>query len=141
PVPWLVASLLTTLLHSAFTSRSELYELYPIPCVKKRSRKIVRVPERLYRLVLKHLYQPRNDQEMRPHFEVYPISLDLSREVYPNFVRFSFIRKYQQGNEHVSWQQPTTILPHSNKDRKIGYTVLDRSMRSVYNKNKEEQYA
>jgi len=24
---------------------------------------------------------------------------------------------------------------------KIGYTFLDRSMRNVYNKNKEEQYA
>ena len=133
-MPWLVASLLTTLLRSVFTSRSGGYELYPIPCVKKRSRKIVRVLERLYRPVLKHLYQPRNDQVMCPHLEVYPISLGLSRELYPIFVRFSFIQKCQQVNERISCQQSSTIFPHSNKDRKIGYTFLDRSMRSVYNK-------
>jgi len=37
--------------------------------------------------------------------------------------------------------QSTAIFPHGKKDRKIGYTFLDRSMGSVYNKNKEEQYA
>jgi len=30
---------------------------------------------------------------------------------------------------------------HGKKERKVGYTFLDRSMRSVYNKNKEEPYA
>jgi len=58
-----------------------------------------------------------------------------------NFARFSFIQKYQRDNEAVSCFTICGRFPRDKKDRKIGYTFLDRSMRNVYNKNKEEQYA
>jgi hypothetical protein len=58
-----------------------------------------------------------------------------------NFVRFSFIQKYRHDNEAISCHTICGKFPHGKKERKIGYTSLDRSMRSVYNKNKEEQYA
>jgi hypothetical protein len=38
-------------------------------------------------------------------------------------------------------RQSAAHLRVAQRGRKIGYTFLDRSMRSVYNKNKEEQYA
>jgi len=60
-----------------------VYELYPIPTVKKCTTKMVWVPERLYCLVLKHFYQSRYDDAVCTHFKVYPKPLDLSREVYP----------------------------------------------------------
>src|SRR6266700_8036706 len=60
-----------------------VYELYPIPCVKKRTRKIVRVPERLYHLLLIHFYQSRYDYAVCTPLKVYPKSLGLSRELYP----------------------------------------------------------
>jgi hypothetical protein len=63
------------------------------------------------------------------------------KESISNFMRFSFIQKYQHDNEAVSCHTIRSKFPRGKKDRKVGYTFLDRSMRSVYNKNKEEQYA
>jgi hypothetical protein len=51
-----------------------------------------------------------------------------------NFVCFSFIQKYQRDNEAISCHTIYGNFSSRQKDRKIGYTFLDRSMRSVYNK-------
>jgi hypothetical protein len=58
-----------------------------------------------------------------------------------NFVLSSFIQKLLHDNEADSCHTICATFPHCKKERKIGYTFLDRSMRSVYNKNKEEPYA
>src|SRR5258708_18761937 len=110
------------------------YELYSIPCVKKRRGKMVRVAKRLYHLVLVHFYHPRYDYAVCAYPKVYPKSLSLSREVYPVFVRFSFVQKYQHDNEAVSCHTICGKFPHGEKDRKVGYTFLDKLRRSVYSR-------
>jgi hypothetical protein len=90
-------------------------ELYPIPCVQKRTGKMVRVAKRLYHLLLKYFYHPRYDDAVCAYPKVYPNSLSLSREVYPIFVRFPFIQKYQHDNEAVSCQTICDKVSHGNK--------------------------
>src|SRR5438874_3178511 len=99
---------------------------------KKRTRKIVRVPERLYHLLLIHFYQSRYDYAVCTHLKVYPTSLSLSREVYPILRISHFSEKYQQDNEAVSCHIMCGKFPYGKKEREVGYTFLDRSLKSVY---------
>jgi hypothetical protein len=94
---------------------SSSYELYPIPCVKKRTGKIVRVAKRLYHLLLKYFYHPRYHYAVCAYHKVYPTSLSLSREVYPILVHFPFIQKYQHDNKAVSCQTICDKVSHGNK--------------------------
>jgi hypothetical protein len=101
----------------------------------------VRAPERLYHLVLKHFYQHKYKYLVCTLFKVYPEFPGLSRKVYPIFIYFSLIQKYQYNIEAISCLAIYGKFPHSKVKIKIGYTFLDRLMINVYTKNKEEQYA
>src|SRR5947208_13926999 len=69
---------------------------------KKRTRKIVRVSERLYHLLLIHFYQSRYDYAVCTYLKLYPTSLSLLMEVYQILHISNFSEKYQHDNESVS---------------------------------------
>ena len=98
----------------------------------------MRVPERLYHLLLIHFYQSRYDYAVCTHLKVYPKHLSLSREIYPISRVSHFILKYQHDNEAVSCQTICGKFLHGKKLDILSLT----DQREVYIiKNKEEQYA
>src|SRR5260221_8813112 len=101
---------------------------------------MVRVPERLYHLILIHFYQSRYDDAVCAYLKVYPELLSLSREVYP-ISRVSRLFGNISRIMSLFLARQSAANFRKAKEGKTGYTFLDRSMRSVYNKNKEEPYA
>jgi hypothetical protein len=110
-----------------------VYELYPISFEKARKED---------RTSTREAVSPRIETLLSIRIRLCSVCISQSisnifefvKGTISNFVRFSFILKYQHDNEAVSCHTICHKLPRGKKDKKVGYTFLDRSMRSVYNK-------
>src|SRR5438309_10584433 len=98
---------------------------------KKRTRKIVRVPERLYHLVLIHFYQPRYDYAVCTQFKVYPKSLGLSRDYIriqtssKNYIPLKLAICSGERERKSVERGPGRVAPHSFSPLGVGNTGDD----------------